>query len=39
MVVTSNSVIASKAKQSSPTIATGLPRFVRNDGVVNGNDD
>ena len=26
-------VIASKAKQSSPTVATGLLRFARNDGV------
>ncbi len=38
MVVTNNSVIASEARQSSPTIATGLLRFARNDGVANGND-
>ena len=27
------SVIASKAKQSSPTVATGLLRCARNDGL------
>jgi hypothetical protein len=26
-------VIASEARQSNPTFATGLPRFARNDGV------
>jgi hypothetical protein len=35
MLAQNGIVIESEARQSSATIATGLPRFARNDGFAN----